>query len=231
MHRSTIPGVKQLADGVLQLRGFPPNAINVYLLEDVLVDAATRHAGRRILGQLEGYGISAHALTHAHPDHQGSSRRVCRELGVPFWCGARDADAAEDPELIGRRQPDNPLAQFFVKTMKGPGQPVARRLEEGDEVAGFKVLDAPGHSLGHVAYWRERDRVLVLGDVLTNMNVLTGVPGLHEPMPQLTPDPARNRESIHKLAALEPALVCFGHGAPLRDSGKLADFVARLPSG
>lgn len=44
-----------------------------------------------------------------------------------------------------------------------------------------------------------------------------------------TPDPARNRESARKLAALEPELVCFGHGAPLRDQRKLKQFVDGLP--
>ena len=39
--------MKQVAEGVWQLRGFPPNAINVYLAEDVLIDAGTRHSGRR----------------------------------------------------------------------------------------------------------------------------------------------------------------------------------------
>jgi glyoxylase-like metal-dependent hydrolase (beta-lactamase superfamily II) len=72
--------------------------------------------------------------------------------------------------------------------------------------------------------------VLILGDVLNNMNVMTGVPGLHEPPAMFTPDPARNRESARRLAALKPALTCFGHGGPLRDPRKLADFVARLPS-
>jgi hydroxyacylglutathione hydrolase len=48
--------VKQLADGVRQLRGYPPDAINVYLAGDVLIDAATGRAGRRILGQLDGRG-------------------------------------------------------------------------------------------------------------------------------------------------------------------------------
>ena len=66
--------VKQLADGVWQLRGFPPDAISVYLVEDVLIDAATRHGGRRILRQLRDREVSAHALTHAHPDHQGASK-------------------------------------------------------------------------------------------------------------------------------------------------------------
>jgi len=36
--------VKELADGVYLLRGWPPNAINVYLVGDVLIDAATRQA-------------------------------------------------------------------------------------------------------------------------------------------------------------------------------------------
>jgi glyoxylase-like metal-dependent hydrolase (beta-lactamase superfamily II) len=106
---------------------------------------------------------------------------------------------------------------------------VARALREGDEVAGFTVLDVPGHSAGHVAYWRESDRVLIAGDVITNINTLTGLPGLNEPQKIFTPDPARNRESIRRLAGLEPALVCFGHGAPLRDPRKLAEWAAQLP--
>jgi glyoxylase-like metal-dependent hydrolase (beta-lactamase superfamily II) len=88
----------------------------------------------------------------------------------------------------------------------------------------------PGHSPGHVAYWREADRVLVLGDVLNNMDVATGIRGLREPKGVFTPDPARNRESARRLAALEPALVCFGHGPPLRDTRKFVDFVAALPN-
>jgi glyoxylase-like metal-dependent hydrolase (beta-lactamase superfamily II) len=72
--------------------------------------------------------------------------------------------------------------------------------------------------------------VLILGDVLENINVMTGIPGLHEPPRVFTPEPARNRESARMLAALEPALVCFGHGAPLRDPGKLARFIAALPA-
>jgi hydroxyacylglutathione hydrolase len=225
----SIAGVKQVADGVWQLAGFPPNAINVYLVEDVLIDAATRHAGRRILRQLRGRDVNAHALTHAHPDHQGSSKEVCEELGIPYWVPERDAPAAERPELIGKRQPQHPIAQFFARTMTGPGRRVDRALREGDEVAGFNVIDVPGHSAGHVAYWRESDRVLILGDVLNNMDVMTGIPGLREPKVFLTPDPDENRCSAKKLRPLEPRLVLFGHGAPLRDTKKFVDFVERLP--
>jgi hydroxyacylglutathione hydrolase len=221
--------MKQLADGVWQLGGFPPNAINVYVIEDVLVDAASRHATRRILRQVEGHRLVAHALTHAHPDHQGASHAVCERLGLPFWVGARDADAAEDPRLIGERQPSHPIARFYYRAFVGPGHPVDRKLAEGDEVAGFTVLDVPGHSAGHVAFWREADRVLILGDVLNNMDVLTATPGLHAPKPYLTPDPASNLESARRLAELEPAVVLFGHGPPLRDTRRFVDFVARQP--
>jgi glyoxylase-like metal-dependent hydrolase (beta-lactamase superfamily II) len=222
--------MKELAPDVWQLGLRPPNWINAYLIGDVLVDAATRYSGKRILGQLEGHDVKAHALTHSHPDHQGASHEVCEKLGIPLWCGENDADAAENPDLIRQRQPGHPMARFFVAAFTGPGHPVSRQLKEGDEVAGFEVLDVPGHSAGHVAFWRESDGVLILGDVLTNMDQLTTFPGLHEPKPFLTPDPARNRESARKLAALEPKLACFGHGKPLRDPKKFVEFVEKLPA-
>jgi glyoxylase-like metal-dependent hydrolase (beta-lactamase superfamily II) len=220
--------MKQLADGLWQLRGFPPNAINVYVIGDVLLDAATRRAGRRILGQLRGRTITAHALTHAHPDHQGASHEVCTTLGIPLWCGERDADAMERG-TIATEQPSHPVNRLIERYWTGPPHPVARRLREGDEVAGFTVLETPGHSPGHLAYWRASDGVLIAGDVLNNMNVDTGIHGLREPKARFTPDPARNRESIRRLAALRPALVVFGHGPPLRDPNKLSEFAARLP--
>ena len=96
-------------------------------------------------------------------------------------------------------------------------------------MAGFTVLDVPGHSAGHIAFWRDADRTLVCGDVFTNIDTITGIPGLHEPKPFFTPDPVRNRESMRRLAALEPQLVCFGHGRPLRDPAKLSAFTAKLP--
>ncbi len=95
-------------------------------------------------------------------------------------------------------------------------------------MAGFRVLDTPGHSPGHVSYWRESDRTLLCGDVYFNLNMLTLRPGLHEPPRLLTHDPERNRESIRRLAALRPALVLFGHGPPLRDADRLARFAESL---
>jgi hydroxyacylglutathione hydrolase len=221
--------MKQLADGLFLLRGFPPNAINVYLAEDVLIDAGTRQAETRIMHELEGRKLSAHALTHAHPDHQGASHAICERLQIPLWCGREDVHAMETPGAISNSQAPGWLNGFQQRFWTGPPHPVARALNEGDEVAGFTVLEVPGHSPGHVAYWRESDRTLILGDVLNGMNLLTGRRGLQEPPAVFTPDPARNRESVRRLAALEPALVCFGHGPPLRDPQALTAFLAQLP--
>ena len=222
--------MKQLAEDVYMLKGFPPNAINVYVAGDVLIDAATRQAEKRIFKQIAGRTLGAHALTHVHPDHQGCSHVVCERLGIPLWCGQDDVPAMESPGKVTA-----PSVPAWVKRAQerfwvGPPHPVAKALREGDEVAGFTVLETPGHTRGHVAFWRERDRVLILGDVLNNVHILTGVPGLHEPPHLVAIDPAQNRASARRLAALRPALVCFGHGAPLRDPDKLADFAAQLPA-
>ncbi len=222
--------MKQLAENVYQLKGWPRNAINVYVIGDVLIDAATRQAEKRIMRQIADRTIAAHALTHAHPDHQGSSHAVCERLKIPLWCGQGDVPAMETPGAIHNPKAPGWLNAVQARFWIGPPHPVARALSEGDEVAGFTVLETPGHAPGHVSFWRESDRTLIVGDVLGNMHFITGMPGLHLPPDLFTPDPARNRESARRLAELRPALACFGHGAPLRDPGKLSEFVAKLPT-
>jgi hydroxyacylglutathione hydrolase len=216
--------MNQVAEDVWQIALTPRDGINAYLLGDVLVDAGTAAHGKKLVALLAGRAVAAHALTHAHIDHAGGSKAVTEALGLPLWVGAADAEAAETG--------DAPTADTWAKPLlsrgRFPGTPVALRLQEGDTVAGFKVLDTPGHSAGHVSYWRERDRVLVLGDVLNNMHLVTTMVGLRTPPAIFTPDPALNRRVIHRLAALEPALVLFGHGPPLRDTAKLTAFAAAL---
>ncbi len=210
--------MKELADGVWQLSGFPPNAVNQYVIGDVLIDSGIVFDRRRVLGQIAGRGISAHALTHAHFDHFGCSHAVCTKLGIPLWCGAEDVAAVESGKMLaqGRMVP------------AAPAHAVARALREGDEVAGFVVLDTPGHSPGHVSYWREADRVLVCGDVMWGFNPFLLSGGIREPYRLASPDPGLNRRSARRLAELQPALVCFGHGPPLRDPSRFAAAVARL---
>lgn len=221
--------MKELAPGVHHINCMPlPNAVNAFLLDDVLVDAGGRQHAGRILRELKGHAVAAHALTHAHPDHQGASHQVCETLGIPYWVPELDVPAAENPALIGERQPDHPIAQLMVKLFTGPGHPVDRVLREGDAVGSFEVLSTPGHSAGHVSFWREEDRVLVLGDVLNNQDPLLAIPGLRLPKPFLTPDPAANRVSAKRLGELEPRLVLFGHGGALRDTRRFVEFCAAL---
>jgi glyoxylase-like metal-dependent hydrolase (beta-lactamase superfamily II) len=211
--------MRTLALDVHQLGGRPPNAINIYLVGDVLVDAGTPSARRRILRELGGREVAAHLVTHAHPDHFGASHAVCEQLGVPLWTGERDAEAIE----TGRPVPSpTRVGALLSHVPPPPAHPVARRLSEGDSVgAGFTVLDVPGHSPGHIALWREADRTLVAGDVFFNL------PRLGPPPRFLTFDPDANRDAMQRLAELRPALVLFGHGPPLRDPDALARAAAR----
>jgi hydroxyacylglutathione hydrolase len=221
--------MKRLADDIFILEGFPPYAINVYLLGEVLVDAATRFAARRLLKRLRGRKVTLHALTHAHPDHQGSSHAICEALGIPLWCGEADADAMETPGEIMARMPKHWLSGTIGPLWTGPPHPVARRLREGDQVGSFRVIETPGHTIGHASYWREDDRVLVLGDVLANMDIWNGRTMLSEPQRIFSVDPAWNRRSARRLIELEPKLICFGHGPPLRDTRRFIEYVKKLP--
>jgi hydroxyacylglutathione hydrolase len=221
--------MKELAPDVYLLKGLIPYAVNVYLVGDVLVDAGGKPDKRLILKELKGRTVSAHALTHAHPDHQGCSHAVCEALGIPFWVHADDVDAAENPRLILERQPPKPLNKLMYKMFAGPGHKVDRVLQEGDEIAGFKVLHTPGHALGHISLWRESDRVLIAGDTLNTMHPFLMTRGLREPLEVFTPDVAENRRSIKREAELEPSLLLVGHGPPLRDPQRLKELAASLP--
>lgn len=221
--------MKKLADDVYVLEGFPPYAINAYLLGDVLVDAGTRFAANRLLRRLRGHRVTSHAITHAHPDHQGSSHAICERLGLPLSCGEADASAMETPGEIMARMPGHWLSSTIGKQWLGPPHAVARRLREGDQVGSFTVIETPGHTVGHISFWREADRILVLGDVLSHINIYTGWVTLREPERFFTIDPPQNRRSARRLVELEPRLICFGHGPPLRDTRRFADYVRRLP--
>jgi glyoxylase-like metal-dependent hydrolase (beta-lactamase superfamily II) len=117
----------------------------------------------------------------------------------------------------------------LINLLSGPGHPVSALLSEGDEVAGLRVIETPGHTPGHLAFWEETTRVLILGDVLFHRNPATFRKGLQEPFPPATFDRASNLRSARKLAALNPATICFGHGAPLTDGDEFKRFVDGLP--
>ncbi len=202
--------------------------INVYLAEDVLIDAGRTWDRGRIFKELDGVEISAVALTHVHPDHQGSAKAVCDARGVPLACHADDVDAMEGRRPVGSGAAFIP--RLYDKIWTGPPHPVDRVLNEGDEIAGFRVVHAPGHAPGEVIYFRDSDRVAICGDVVRNMSFLTGLPGVRQPPDEMTYDPPENRRSIQKLAALEPSLILPGHGPAITDMAAFGRFVASLPT-
>lgn len=221
--------MKEVADDVWVIPSFPPDSVNAWLAGDVLVDAQTRRDGKKIVKHVRGRA-KTHVLTHAHPDHQGASHHVCTELAIPYWVPQLDVPPAENPKLIRERQPSHPIAQLMDRLFTGPGHPVDRALVDGDVVGDWRVIDAPGHSAGHIVLWREADKVLIVGDVLNSANSLLPMQkGLRLPYDFFTPDPARNRESARKLADLgEPSVVLFGHGPPVRDGRAFVEFCRSL---
>jgi glyoxylase-like metal-dependent hydrolase (beta-lactamase superfamily II) len=226
--------VHQIAPDVFHVPVAPRNGINAYVIGDVLVDAGIRPSAGALRKAAEQHGVRAIALTHAHGDHVGSAKRLHDELGIPVWVGAADRAATESGKALKKDPFNKPVVSTIAGLMGDfPAVPVQRVLTEGDELtAGFTVLDTPGHSPGHVSFWRESDRVLICGDVFFNMHLLTTIPGLRQPPGPFTYDVAQNRQSERKVAELEPAIAGFGHGPVITEdtAAKMARFVATLPA-
>lgn len=218
----------QIANDVFQISVMPRQLINAYLVGSTLIDAGIKTSGGTILRQIGNRPLTAHALTHAHADHQGASAEICKKLGIPYCVGAKDVPVAESGRIAETMpNPHHPVLAFEQKYWAGPSHPVDRALREGDKVEDFVIIETPGHSAGHICFWRERDGVLIAGDVLRNVNFFTTMPELGEPPSIFTPDPQENRKSIKKIAALKPQVVCFGHGPALRDPQKIFEFAKR----
>jgi hydroxyacylglutathione hydrolase len=204
---------RPIAEDVVILPLSPRDSINAYLLEDVLIDAGTRHDAGKLKRMIGDNPLSAHALTHVHPDHQGASAALCKHYGVELWAPAGEADDMEAGEIPGSA--GSIPARFMRAVAAGPGHPVARRLSAGDEVGGFTALASPGHSPDHLSFWRESDRVLIAGDAFRNMSYATLGPKLALPFDGFSIDPEQVRASATELVKLRPALVAFGHGSPV----------------
>lgn len=219
--------MKEVVPDVHLLSQFPRQYLNAYLVGDVLVDAGTRQWGTDLVETLRGHEVRAHALTHALPDHQGTSALVCKTFDVPLWCHERERDAAATGHTAAP-MPEDRFNRLLESVSAGPGYPVERTLSEGEELAGFEVVETPGNAPGHVSLWRESDGTVVLGDVLANRDLWTLRRGLTTLPERFTWDPAAAVRSARRVADLEPDTVLFGHGPPLRDGPAFQEFVATL---
>lgn len=219
----------EIAKDVFHIPLMPRNSINAYLIEDVLVDAGIRSSQARILHAVKGKTVTIHALTHAHADHQGSSKTICERLKIPLWCSEPEKLQAETGNATKEYPFQNHIVTRFQRRYwAGEGFKVSKTLKEGDEAGGFKVIETPGHSSGHISFFREKDGVLIVGDAVLNMNLLTTLVGLRQPPGLFTLNKEQNIDSIFKLASLQPKILCFGHGPVLINKGEFEKFVRKV---
>ncbi len=221
--------MEKVADGVWLLRGDFRKAMNVYFLEDeggvVMFDAGTKAMTKKTRAAAEQLGgLKRVVLGHAHGDHRGTAPW----LGAPVYCHPDEVAYAESDAwhwsyLDLSQLPVAPVRwiyPFFLRRWDGGAVKIDGTVEEGDEIAGFRVIHFPGHAPGLIGLWRESDRLAIVSDVVYFVDSARLRPLPHGeasvPHPAWGWDHAKARESVRKLAALEPAVVCAGHEEPLR---------------
>lgn len=217
-------GAEPIADGVWVVRGGVPPTMNVYLLRDgdgvCLFEGGIRAMTPALaaIGAQMG-GITRVVLSHAHVDHRGA----VPGLGAPVFCHpAERTDAEGDGGLhyFDLDQLDwwarRPYPHLLRMWDGGPVE-IAGTVEEGDEVAGFRVIHLPGHAPGLIGLWRESDRLALASDCFYTLDPQTGKFGPPRvPHRAFNADTEQARASIRKLAALAPATAWAGHAEPLR---------------
>ncbi|HEY0439256.1 MAG TPA: MBL fold metallo-hydrolase, partial [Xanthobacteraceae bacterium] len=184
---------------------------------------------------------AAIVMTHGHFDHVGVLEDFAAEWDAPVY-----AHTLEHPYLNGSASypPPDPSVGGGLMSLLSPLYPrapvnVANHLRalpvDGSvpPMPGWKWLHTPGHTAGHISFWRDADRAQIVGDAFVTTRqesvyaAATQEPELHGPPMYYTPDWENARESVRKLAALEPDLVVTGHGRPMHGQG-LRDALHRL---
>jgi hydroxyacylglutathione hydrolase len=92
---------------------------------------------------------------------------------------------------------------------------ISATVQEGDEIAGFKVIHLPGHAPGLIGLWRESDRLALSTDCFYTLDIWGRDCEPRVPISIYNFDTEQARASIRKLAALEPAAAWPGHAKPV----------------
>jgi steroid delta-isomerase-like uncharacterized protein len=216
---------ERIADGVWIVRGgFPTRIMNVFLIEDgggvTVFDAGIEAMGSAVAAAAARLGgIKRVVLGHADCDHRGSAPA----LNAPVYCHPAERAAAESDaptrdywdlqklDLHGRL-----LLTRMFPSWDGGAVRIAGTVQEGDEVAGFGVVDLPGHAPGLIGLFRESDRLALVSDCFYTLDPQTGRkvrPRL--PHPAFDVDVEQARASIRKLGELHPSAAWAGHTEPV----------------
>jgi steroid delta-isomerase-like uncharacterized protein len=217
--------VERIAEGVWLARGgFPVKTMNVYLIEDqgglTVFDAGISDmadALRAACARLGG--INRVVLGHADCDHRGSAPG----LGAPVYCHPADREAAESEhpfrpywdfsQLAGYARPIYPK---LLTSWDGGAVELAGTVDEGDDIAGFRVVTLPGHAPGLIGLFRESDRLALVSDCFYTLDPQTGIKNAaHVPHRAFNHDTEQARQSIRKLAELGPSSAWPGHAEPV----------------
>ncbi len=218
-----------IATGVWVVQG-QPGRCNVFLIENpgeeggvTLYDAGARTMTRAVAsaGAKLG-GITRVVLGHGHTDHRGTAPA----LGVPVLCHPDEVQDAEGsggwrywPADLAGLPPGSKQVQKMLHRYAWDGGPVqiagTVSEAEGDEIAGFRVIDLPGHSPGLIALWRESDRLALVSDLVYTLDMFGRSCAAKLPEATYNYDAEEARASIRKLAEMEPAIVWAGHAKPV----------------
>lgn len=147
------------------------------------------------------------ANTHWHSDHVGGNARLQR-AGAEILGSRGDADALTraDPDCCVAEYLDQPVPRYTVDRCVGDGD----RVLLGDSE--WTVLEVPGHTAGHLAYWNPEDRVLVAGDTFSSydigwVNVMLDGPGMLDTA----------AASLTRLQEYDARIILPGHGPAVTD--------------
>lgn len=214
--------------------------------EFVLVDAGMPKSAQSIISEIENrFGSNARPkailLTHAHFDHVGALLELLRHWDVPVY-----AHKAELPYLQGEKDYERPdqtveggmvvkMSPLFPTESINISSHVSPLRDDGSipELPEWEWIHTPGHTEGHVSFFRKRDRALIVGDAFITtkqenlFDVITQKLEISGPPRYLTTDWKAAKKSVEYLASLHPEVAITGHGKPVE--GKwLAEHLALL---
>jgi glyoxylase-like metal-dependent hydrolase (beta-lactamase superfamily II) len=255
--RSPASAPKEIASGVWWLEtGRGLMETNVYFVRSgsswVLIDAAWPKRGEVIKQAAEQlFGANARPaamlLTHIHPDHSGSAPELAWLWDVPVW-----VHPDELPLAVGGYLPEyaNPLDRWLVapllrvvprqsrETMRAQGRRFADAVRAFDPSTGvpslpdWECIPTPGHTPGHVAYFRPSDRVLIAGDALLTVNTNSPWDWVRQKQNVAGPPYISTwnwqaaKKAVAVLARLEPLVLAAGHGVPMTGPATARDLRA-----